>query len=102
MLPLSQDFAKREFHLWLHKTHNPHALAKQFPQYSLATLYRIRRDHKPKYIPGRTCLTLKGIMEFADYHKREAGRLTLEDIAVKHKLPVDTVRRLNREWMGNV
>ncbi len=102
MLPLSQDFAKREHHLWLHQTHNAHALVKQFPEYKLNMMYRVKAGLRPKYMPGRMYLTLKAIMDFADEHKAEARKLTLEDIAVKHKLPVDTVRRLNREWMGNV
>lgn len=93
-----KDFAKRDFHLWVYRTHNAHALARQFPKYPLNTLYRVRAGIQPKYMPYRTYMTLKSIMCHADEHKAQARKLTLEDIAVKHKVSVETVRQLNREW----
>lgn len=100
MLPLYEDFAKRELHQWLHQTHNARALAKQFPKYTLDTLYRVRNGIRPKYMPERVYLTLKGILDFSEHHRREASRLKFSNLADKYEISECTVSKLYKEWKG--
>jgi len=84
VLALYLDFAKRDEHLRLHKTHNAHALAKQFPKYPISVLYRVRDGKRPKYMPTLVYFTLKGIMAFADHNKQEANQLKGINLEIKH------------------
>lgn len=102
MPSLYEDFAKRELHQWLHQTHNAHALQRQFPKYTLDMLYRVRSGHRAKYMPERVYRTLKGIMEFADYHRREAGKLKFSNLAEKYGISECTVGRRYKEWKGEL
>lgn len=102
MLPLYEDLAKRELHQWLHQTHNAHALQRQFPKYTLDTLYRVRNGIRTKYMPERVYLTLKGILDFAEYHRREAGKLKFSNLAEKYGISECTVGRRYKEWKGEL
>lgn len=99
---LYEDFTKRELHQWLHQTHNAHALAKQFPKYPLNTLYRVRAGIRPKYMPERVYLTLKGIMDFAEYHRREAYRLSNTRLELKYGISREKLRIHYKEWKGTL
>lgn len=96
--PIYDDFAKRDFHLWLYRNHHPTALHKQFPRYSVYLLYRIYKGHKPKYMPDRVRLTLKGIMDFAYYNKQEAGKLSFYNLAHKYGMTEQAVRRFYQAY----
>lgn len=99
MIPdIFQDFAKRDFHLWLYKTHNAPALAKQFPKYTLCTFHRIRRGIQPKYMPDRVYLTFKGILDYADEHAVEAIKYSSLSLEIKYGLSEEKVRQYRKEW----
>jgi len=105
MLPLAKlydDFAERDFHKWLHQTHNAHALHRQFPEYTLDTLYRVRKGHKAKYMPERVFLTLKGILEFAEHHRREASKLSFYNLAHKYGVSECTITRIHAMYKQGI
>lgn len=96
------DFAKRDQHLALWSTHNAPALSKHFPEYSLDEIYRIRSGIRPKYMRDRVYITLKCILEFADHHKQEAGRLKFSNLEAKYGLSRSTVHRRYRDYLKEV
>jgi len=102
MLLIFKDFAKRDIHRGLHDSHNARALHRQFPRYTLDSLYRIRRGEQPKYMRPRTYLTLKLIMEFADYHNQEARKLTSIELQIKYGISENRYKQLNKEWKGEL